>query len=56
MLPPPPAPRGRCFFIRASGAGPVNKRYVIVGAVLGIILAAAFFAGSPMFGGLDGSR
>jgi len=34
----------------------VNKRYVVVGAVLGIILAIAFFAGSPMFGGLDGSR
>jgi len=31
----------------------MNKRFVIVGILLGSMIAIAFFAGSPMFGGMD---
>jgi len=34
----------------------MNKRFVIVGIFLGTIIAIAFFAGSPMFGGMDTLR
>jgi hypothetical protein len=34
----------------------MNKRIVIVGIVLGAIVAIAFFMGSPMFGGIDTLR
>jgi hypothetical protein len=30
----------------------MNKRHIIVGIILGAIAAAAFFVGSPIFGGL----
>lgn len=30
----------------------MNKRFIIIGLILGAIAAAAFFAGSPMFGGV----
>jgi hypothetical protein len=29
----------------------MNKRYIIIGIILGAIVAGAFFFGSPMFGG-----
>jgi len=31
----------------------MNKRFVIVGILLGSLITIAFFAGSPMFGGMD---
>jgi hypothetical protein len=31
----------------------MNKRYVVVGIILGSIVTIAFFVGSPMFGGFD---
>jgi len=31
----------------------MNKRFVIVGILLGTMITIAFFAGSPMFGGMD---
>jgi hypothetical protein len=31
----------------------MNKRFIIVGIVLGIAVGIAFFLGSPMFGGFD---
>jgi len=34
----------------------VNSRFITVGIALGIIIAIAFFAGSPMFGGFDMGR
>lgn len=34
----------------------MNKRFIIVGIVLGIAVIFAFFSGSPMFGGYDGMR
>jgi len=34
----------------------MNKRFVMVGIVLGSIIAIAFFLGSPMFGGFDTFR
>jgi len=34
----------------------MNKRFVIVGILLGTIITIAFFAGSPMFGGMDTLR
>jgi hypothetical protein len=34
----------------------MNKRLVIVGIVLGVIITLAFFMGSPMFGGFDSLR
>jgi len=34
----------------------MNKRFVIVGILLGSIITIAFFLGSPMFGGFDLSR
>jgi len=34
----------------------MNKRFIIVGIVLGIAVAIAFFFGSPMFGGFDKLR
>ena len=34
----------------------MNKRFVVVGAILGMIVAAAFLLGSPMFGGYDALR
>ncbi len=30
----------------------MNKRFVIVGIILGVIIAIAFYVGSPMFLGL----
>jgi len=34
----------------------MNKRFVIVGILLGSVIIIAFFAGSPMFGGMDTLR
>jgi|TARA_B100001750_G_C15424809_1_gene554925 hypothetical protein len=34
----------------------MNKRFIIVGIILGIGVLLAFFAGSPMFGGYDTMR
>jgi len=31
----------------------MNNRFIAVGVVLGIVVAIAFFMGSPMFGGYD---
>jgi len=31
----------------------MNKRFVVVGILLGSMIIIAFFAGSPMFGGMD---
>jgi|TARA_B100000809_G_C14781368_1_gene403092 hypothetical protein len=31
----------------------MNKRFIIVGIALGILVSIAFFVGSPMFGGFD---
>jgi hypothetical protein len=31
----------------------MNKRFIITGIFLGIIISIAFFVGSPMFGGFD---
>ena len=31
----------------------MNKRLIVVGIALGIIVSIAFFVGSPMFGGFD---
>lgn len=56
MPPQPTRTRQRCFFIQARAGGGVNKRYVVVGAVLAVIVAFAFFMGSPMFGGFDAVR
>lgn len=33
-----------------------KKRFAIVGVVLGILVTAAFFIGSPMFGNFDQLR
>lgn len=33
-----------------------KKRFAMVGVVLGILLAMAFFVGSPMFGNFDQLR
>jgi hypothetical protein len=34
----------------------MNNRFIAVGVVLGIVIAIAFFMGSPMFGGYDMMR
>jgi hypothetical protein len=34
----------------------MNIRFIAVGIALGIIVTAAFFMGSPMFGGYDMMR
>ena len=34
----------------------MNKRFIIVGVVLGIVIVAAVLIGSPMFGGFDSMR
>lgn len=34
----------------------MNKRFVIVGIVLGIVVVTAVLIGSPMFGGFDSMR
>jgi hypothetical protein len=34
----------------------MNKRFIIIGIILGVIVAAAFYVGSPMFLGFDGSK
>jgi len=34
----------------------MNKRLVIAGIILGVVVALAFFMGSPMFGGFDKLR
>jgi hypothetical protein len=31
----------------------MNKRFIVVGIALGILVSIAFFVGSPMFGGFD---
>ena len=31
----------------------MNKRFIVVGLALGILISMAFFVGSPMFGGFD---
>ena len=31
----------------------MNKRFIIVGIILGTAVTIAFLAGSPMFGGFD---
>lgn len=33
-----------------------KKRFIVVGVLLGIIVVAAFFMGSPMFGNFDYMR
>jgi len=34
----------------------MNRRFIIVGIVLGVVVTLAFIAGSPMFGGFDTLR
>lgn len=34
----------------------MNKRFIVVGVVLGLIVVAAVLIGSPMFGGFDAMR
>jgi len=34
----------------------VNKRFIVVGILLGAAVTFAFFMGSPMFGGFDINR
>jgi len=34
----------------------MNKRFIIVGIVLGVLVVIAVIAGSPMFGGFDQLR
>ncbi len=34
----------------------MNKRFIIVGVALGLIVVAAVLIGSPMFGGFDAMR
>jgi hypothetical protein len=34
----------------------MNKRFIIVGIVLGIAVTFAFLVGSPMYGGFDAFR
>ena len=34
----------------------MNKRFIIVGIILGAALGIVFFLGSPMFGGFDKLR
>ena len=34
----------------------MNKRFIIVGVALGLIIVAAVLIGSPMFGGFDSMR
>jgi len=34
----------------------MNKRFIVVGIILGLGVLFAFFAGSPMFGGYDTMR
>jgi len=34
----------------------VNRRFIIVGIVLGAVVTIAFIVGSPMFGGFDTLR
>jgi len=34
----------------------MNRRFIIVGIVLGVIVAMAYFAGSPVIGGFDTLR
>ena len=36
--------------------GRMNKRFIMVGALLGFAITVAFFVGSPMFGGFDMNR
>jgi len=31
----------------------MNKRFIVVGIALGILISIAFFVGSPMFGSFD---
>ena len=31
----------------------MNKRFIVVGIALGILISIAFFVGAPMFGGFD---
>jgi len=34
----------------------MNRRFIIVGILLSIVVSIAFFMGSPMFGGYDMMR
>ena len=34
----------------------MNKRFIIVGVALGVVVAIAVLLGSPMFGGFDSYR
>jgi len=34
----------------------MNRRFILVGIVLAVVVALAFIAGSPMFGGFDTLR
>jgi len=34
----------------------MNKRFIVVGIVLALVVTLAFIAGSPMFGGFDTLR
>ena len=46
--------RPQCLFNRHQG--PYQQRFAVVGVVLGILVTAAFFIGSPMFGNFDQLR
>lgn len=45
-----------CFLSSCFYPYSVNKRFIIIGIILGVIVTAAFFVGSPMFLGFDGSK
>ncbi|CAI9831190.1 conserved hypothetical protein [Nitrosopumilaceae archaeon] len=47
-----PAP----FLSGPAGRPPVNSRFIIVGVVLGAIVAAAVIIGAPGLGGFDSLR
>jgi len=45
--------RNNSFLFKPKLSVNMNKRFVIVGILLGSLITIAFFAGSPMFGGMD---
>jgi hypothetical protein len=47
---------GASLFIWVASIFDMNKRFIIVGVVLGIIVALAVFIGSPAIGGFDAMR
>lgn len=44
------------FYLGVYGIVIMNKRFIIVGIILGSIITIAFFVGSPMYGGFDMMR